>query len=85
MQSFSHAFFDIEVEPADIVGEGWLVKILSVDGRRFSYELHGPLGPDAIEYMKSLLDAGVFGDLVIDRSGDGWTASEAPGFLKRHS
>jgi hypothetical protein len=85
VQSFSHPFFDIEIEPADIVGETWLVKILSVDGRRFTYQLHGPVDPEAIEYIKSLMDAAVFGDLVIERTADGLDSREATSRLKKHS
>ena len=85
MQSFSHPFFDIEIEPDDVVGETWLVKILSVDGRRFTYQLHGPVDPAAIEYMKSLMDAAVFGDLVIERVGEALEARDASGTLRKHS
>ena len=85
MQSFSHPFFDIEIEPAQLGGETWLVKVLSVDGRRFTYALQGPVDPRAVDYMKSLMDAAVFGDLVIERTDDALEARESPTSLKKHS
>src|SRR5688572_20071935 len=59
-ESFSHTFFDIDVETVDPAGEVHLIKILSVDGRRFTYELRAALTEDAIVYIKSLMDAAVF-------------------------
>jgi hypothetical protein len=85
VQSFSHPFFDIEIEPAESGGEKWLVKILSIDGRRFTYALQGPVDQLAVDYMRSLMDAAVFGDLVIERTGDALEARESPTSLKKHS
>ena len=85
MQSFSHPFFDIEIEAAEPGGEKWLVKILSIDGRRFTYALEGPVDQAAVDYMKSLMDAAVFGDLVIERTEGGLEARESPTSLKKHS
>ncbi len=84
-ESFSHTFFDIDVETVDPVAEIHLVKILSVDGRRFTYELRGALTEDAIAYMKGLMDAAVFSDLLIERSAEGWEGRESPTRLKKHS
>ena len=84
-ESFSHTFFDIDVETVDAAGEVHLVKILSVDGRRFTYELRGQMSEDAIAYMRSLMDAAVFADLVIEMSRDGWESRESPAHLKKHS
>ena len=84
-ESFSHTFFDIDVETVDPSGEVHLVKILSVDGRRFTYELRGTLTEDAIAYMRGLMDAAVFSDLLIERSEDGWEGRESPARLKKHS
>ena len=42
-EPFSHTFFDIEIETVDASAEIHLVKILSVAGHRFTYEVHGPL------------------------------------------
>ena len=85
MQSFSHPFFDIEIEAENLEKEVWLVKILSIDGRRFTYELHGAVDAIAIDYMKELMDAAVFGDLVIERTPAGLDARESPSTLKKHS
>src|SRR5688572_27855999 len=85
-EPFSHTFFDIEVETVDPIAEVSLVKILSVDGRRFTYELRGKLTDDSIAYMKSLMDAAVFSDLVIERTGEGeWESRESRTRLKWHS
>jgi len=71
-EPFSHTFFDIEIETVDASAEIHLVKILSVAGHRFTYEVHGPLTDDSITYMRGLMDAAVFSDLVIERSDAGW-------------
>jgi hypothetical protein len=84
-ESFSHTFFDIDIETVDTSGEVHLVKILSIDGRRFTYELRGAVTGDAITYMKGLMDAGVFSDLVIEPSPEGWEGRESPTHLKKHS
>lgn len=85
IDSFPHPFYDIEVEHPDPVNEVHLVKILSIDGRRFTYELRASLTDDAIAYMKSLMDSAVFGDLLIERSAEGFEARESPLRLKKHS
>lgn len=85
IDSFPHTFYDIEIEHPDPSNEVHLVKILSIDGRRFTYELRAPLTDDAIAYIKSLLDAAVFGDLLIAEGPDGFDARESPHRLKRHS
>jgi hypothetical protein len=84
-EPFSHTFFDIEIETVKAPLEIHLVKILSVAGHRFTYEVHGPLTEDAIIYMKGLLDAAVFSDLVIERSSEGWEGRESRTCLKKHS
>ena len=84
-EPFSHTFFDIEIETSDASKEIHLVKILSVSGHRFTYEVRGPLTEDAIVYMKGLLDAAVFSDLVIERADDGWEGRESRTQLKKHS
>jgi hypothetical protein len=84
-EPFSHTFFDIEIETADASLEIHLVKILSVAGHRFTYEVRGPLTEDAIAYMKGLMDAAVFSDLVIERASEGWEGREARTYLKKHS
>ena len=84
-EPFSHTFFDIEIETVTTAPEVHLVKILSVSGHRFTYEVRGPLTEDAIIYIKSLLDAAVFSDLVIERSGEEWEGRESRTRLKKHS
>ena len=84
-EPFFHTFFDIEVETVDIPAQINLVKILSVSGHRFTYEVRGPFTDEVITYMKGLMDAAVFSDLVIERSDDGWEARESPAHLKKHS
>jgi hypothetical protein len=79
-----HTFFDIEIEQVDSPDEIYLVKILSVDGRRFTYELHGPLTDEAVAYIKGLLDAVVFNDVIIESSADGFELRDAPARLKKH-
>ena len=84
-EPFSHTFFDIEIETVDASQEIHLVKILSVAGHRFTYEVRGPLTGDAITYMKGLMDAAVFSDLVIEQSNEGWEGRESRSHLKKHS
>ena len=72
--------------PGEGPGPIYLVKVLSVDGRRFTYEVHGDLTEDAVAYVKSLLDAVVFSDLIIERTNEGFDAQEVTGRrLKKHS
>jgi len=79
----THTFFDFEIEQDGAVH---LVKVLSVDGRRFTYEVHGDLSEDAVTYVKSLIDAVVFSDLIIERTNEGFDAREVTGRrLKKHS
>jgi hypothetical protein len=87
VHSITHTFYDFEIEP---VGQGspeevHLVKILSVDGRRFTYEVRGGLSEEVVVYVKSLIDAVVFSDLVIEKTDEGFEAREAGKTLKRHS
>ena len=42
----THTFYDFEIERIDSPDEIHLVKILAVDGRRFTYELRAPLLAD---------------------------------------
>ena len=84
-EPFSHTFFDIEIETVDPPREIHLVKILSVAGHRFTYEVRGPLTEEAIAYMKGLMDAAVFSDLVIERSSEGWEGRESRTHLRKHS
>ena len=84
----SHTFFDFEVEKvdADASQNGiHLVKILSVDGRRFTYEVRGRLDEETVTYIKSLIDAVVFSDLIVEKTSDGFEAREATTRLKKHS
>jgi hypothetical protein len=86
--TITHTFFDFEVEEVgnDLQqNETHLVKILSVDGRRFTYEVHGVLNDEAIAYIKSLLDAVVFSDLIVEKTSEGYEAREATARLKKHS
>ena len=85
LESFPHPFFDIEMEAIDVSIDARLVKILSIDGRRFTYELRGVLTDDAIVYIKSLMDAAVFSDMVIEHSPEGWQARQSNTRLKKHS
>jgi hypothetical protein len=85
IHTITHTFFDIEIEPADSQHEVHLVKILSVDGRRFTYELRGALTEEAVTYIKSLLDAVVFSDIVIEAGREGFETREATTRLKKHS
>ena len=86
IQTITHTFFDIEIERADSPDDAHLVKILSVDGRRFTYELRAPLNEDAVTYIKSLIDAVVFSDMIIERTHQGLEAHEVIGQrLKKHS
>src|SRR5207244_3462805 len=46
-ESITHTFFDIEIERLNSPEEVHLVKILSIDGRRFTYEVRAPLTEEA--------------------------------------
>jgi hypothetical protein len=83
--SISHTFYDFEIERLGSQEEISLVKILSVAGQRFTYEVRAPLTDEAVNYIKSLIDAVVFSDLVIERTEEGFEAREAPSRLKKHS
>jgi hypothetical protein len=85
MDSFPHPFYDIEIEHIGPAAEIHLVKVLSIDGRRFTYELRSDLTEDAIAYIKTLIDAAMFGDLIITRSPEGYDAQECRARLKKHS
>jgi hypothetical protein len=85
IDSISHPFYDIEVEHLDASGELHLIKILSIDGRRFTYELRAALTEEAVVHIKSLIDSVVFSDLVIQRSAEGFQAHESRTRLKKHS
>jgi hypothetical protein len=85
IHEITHTFFDVEIERLDSPDEIHLVKILAVDGRRFTYELRGALTEAAVTYIKSLIDAVVFSDIVIESTHEGFKAREATSRLKRHS
>ncbi len=85
IDSFEHPFYDIEVETLDETENLHLIKILAIDGRRFTYQLSGSLDDHAILYIKSVIDAACFGDMRIERNGHDFTITEAPRRLKRHS
>jgi hypothetical protein len=85
IHSISHTFFDIELEQMNSPEEVHLVKILSVDGRRFTYELRASLTQEAVNYIKSLLDAVVFNDVVIEEADGEFEVREPTTRLKKHS
>ena len=85
IHSISHTFFDFELEQVDSPDEVYLVKILSVDGRRFTYELRAALTEEAVNYIKSLLDAVVFNDVVIESVNGEFEDQESIGRLRKHS
>ena len=85
IDSISQTFFDIDVEHVDEIGEVHLIKILSIAGQRFTYELRAPLTEEAVVYIKSLLDAVVFGDMIIELTSEGFEARESQARLKKHS
>jgi hypothetical protein len=82
IESFEHPFFDVDIEK---VTDGYLVKILSVSAHRFTYLVRGNLDANAVAYIRSLLDAAVFGDMVIEHHLGSWEAAESPTRLKKHS
>jgi len=85
IESFEHPFYDIEVETVSAEPELYLIKILSIDGRRFTYQLKGALDEDAVAYVKSVIDAACFGDMLIERSGSDFNIIESRQRLKKHS
>ena len=85
IEAIFHTFFDIEVEHLNPPTDIHLIKILSVAGQRFTYELHAPLSEEAVTYIKSLLDSVVFADLIIEATSDGFEARESRTHLKKHS
>jgi hypothetical protein len=85
-ESISHTFYDFEIEQIEgSPDEIYLVKILSVDGRRFTYQVHGELSDESVVYIKSLIDAVMFSDLIIEKTAAGFEAREATSRLKKHS
>jgi len=85
MESFEHPFYDIEVEVVDPEADVRLIKILSIDGRRFTYKFRGALDENAINYVKSVIDAACFSDMLIERFGEDFTITESRQRLKKHS
>ena len=85
IETITHTFYDIEIERVDSPEEVHLVKVLAVDGRRFTYELRAALTEEAVIYIKSLIDAVVFSDIIIELKDEGFEAREAAGRLKKHS
>jgi hypothetical protein len=85
IESFEHPFYDIDIETLDASNELRLIKILSIDGRRFTYQLHGILDDAAVTYIKSVIDAVCFSDMLIERIGDEFEIRESPDRLKKHS
>ena len=85
IESFEHPFYDIEVEAVASDTELYLIKILSIDGRRFTYQFQGLLDEDAIAYVKTVIDAACFGDMRIERKGTDFHISESRNRLKKHS
>ena len=85
IESITHTFYDFEIERVGSPDEIHLVKVLAVDGRRFTYELRAALTDEAVVYIKSLIDAVVFSDITIERTASGFEAREANTRLKKHS
>jgi hypothetical protein len=85
IESIEHTFYDIEVEVLDPAENLYLIKILAIDGRRFTYQLHGIFDDEAVVYIKSLIDAVCFGDMLIERSGNDFSVAETKIRLKKHS
>jgi len=85
IESIEHTFYDIEVEVLDAAENLHLIKVLAIDGRRFTYQLHGVLDDAAVVYIKSLIDAVCFGDMLIERSGNDFNVTETRIRLKKHS
>ncbi len=83
IESFEHPFYDIEVET--VSEELYLIKILSIDGRRFTYQLKGALDEEAVAYVRSVIDAACFGDMLIERTGSDFNIIESRQRLKKHS
>ena len=85
IESFEHPFFDIDIELDESLDDTRLVKILSIDGRRFTYEFHGALDEAAVAYIKSVLDAACFSDMRIEHDGSDFQITESRRRLKKHS
>jgi hypothetical protein len=85
IESFEHPFYDIDIETVDPANELHLIKILSIDGRRFTYQLHGILDDAAVNYIKSVIDAVCFSDMLIECKGDEFEITESRERLKKHS
>ena len=85
LKTFEHTFYDIDIETLDEAAAIRLIKILSVDGRRFTYEFHGDLDEEAVSYIKSVIDANCFSDMVIERRGGEFIISESRQRLRKHS
>jgi hypothetical protein len=85
LKTFEHTFYDIDIETQDEAAAIHLIKILSVDGRRFTYEFRGELDAQAVSYIKSVIDANCVSDMLIERQGSEFNISEARQRLKKHS
>ena len=85
VKSFEHTFYDIDIEPVGEAGDLHLIKILSVDGRRFTYQFRGELDEEAVAYVKSVIDAACFSDMLIEREGAEFRITESRQRLKKHS
>jgi hypothetical protein len=83
IESIEHPFYDIDIEPLEPGLQ--LIKVLAIDGRRFTYQLHGELDEAAVAYIKSVLDAACFSDMLIEQNGGDFQITESTKRLKRHS
>ena len=79
-----HRYHDIEIEAERDPDGPHLVKVLALDGRRFTYRVKTGLDEETVAFIRRMIDSGMRSDLVIERI-DGQFRAESPvGSLKKH-
>ena len=66
MRGIEHPYHHIELEPIDDPPDSILIKILSMDGRRFTFLFRGELTEDAVDFVKQTIEGGAIQDLWIE-------------------
>ena len=84
MRGIEHQYHHIELEPIDDPPDSVLIKILSLDGRRFTYRFEGELTEDAVDFVKQTIEDGAIQDLWIERVEGKFRFRDPPKVLKKH-
>ncbi len=84
MRAIEHPYHHIQLEPIDDPPDSVLIKILSIDGRRFTFLLHSELTEEAVDFVKHTIEGGAIQDLWIERIEGKFELRDPPKPLKKH-